>query len=65
MHLFLTLKRRYDAFGEVAKYKARLVAKGFLQKAGLDYYEVLPPMARIDTMRSVVVATILRGWSLH
>ncbi|RDX68216.1 hypothetical protein CR513_52816, partial [Mucuna pruriens] len=40
--------------GEVAKYKVRLVAKGWVA-----------PMAKIEAIRLVVVATIFRGWSLH
>jgi hypothetical protein len=26
--------------GEIAKQKARLVARGFMQKAGMDYFEL-------------------------
>ncbi|RDX90879.1 hypothetical protein CR513_27208, partial [Mucuna pruriens] len=50
---------------EVAKYKVRFVANGFLQKAGLDYNKVFAPVARIETIRLVVVAAIVKGWSLH
>jgi len=51
--------------GQIAKYKAWLVAKGFLQKAGLDYNEVFAPVARIETIRLVVVEACFRGWKLH
>ncbi|RDX87867.1 Copia protein, partial [Mucuna pruriens] len=43
--------------GKVAKYKVRLVANGFLQKC-------FALVARIETIRLVVVVTIFRGWSL-
>ena len=44
-------KRKYDAFGFLTKYKARLVAKGFLQKAGLDFFEIFSPVSKMTTLR--------------
>ncbi|KAI5344211.1 hypothetical protein L3X38_012088 [Prunus dulcis] len=38
----------------VEKYKARLVAKGYTQKHGVDYTEVVAPIARSETVRLVV-----------
>jgi len=39
---------------EVAKHKARLEARGFMQKAGMDYFEVYAPVARLETVRLIV-----------
>jgi hypothetical protein len=50
--------------GSIGKYKARLVAKGFLQKPGLDYFEVFAPVARHETIKLVIALAANRGWSL-
>lgn len=40
--------------GLVCKHKARLVARGFLQKSGLNYFEVFALVARHETVRLVL-----------
>jgi len=51
--------------GEVAKHKARLVARGFVQKAGMDYFEVYAPVARLEIVRLIVAITCGRKWRMH
>jgi len=48
-------KVKYRPDGTIAKHKARLVAKGFLHKQGIDYTDVFAPVARLETVRLVVV----------
>ncbi|RDX98789.1 hypothetical protein CR513_18237, partial [Mucuna pruriens] len=50
--------------GSIAKHKARLVAKGFLQKQGIDYTEVYAPVARMETIRLVIVVASSRNWTI-
>ncbi|KAL8121976.1 hypothetical protein AgCh_018634 [Apium graveolens] len=47
-------KTKHNANGEIEKHKARLVVKGYKQKAGIDYQEVLAPVAHLETIRSLV-----------
>jgi hypothetical protein len=51
--------------GEVAKHKARLVARGFMQKAGMDYFEVYAPIVRLETVRLIVTIACGRNWPMH
>ena len=44
-------KRKVDAFGNFVKMKTRLVAKGFLQKFGVDYFDVFSPVTKLSTLR--------------
>lgn len=47
-------KTKVKENGEVDKYKARLVVKGYKQEYGIDYTEVLAPVARLDTIRLII-----------
>jgi hypothetical protein len=47
-------KTKRDANGDVDRFKARLVAQGYSQEYGVDYDEVFAPVARYDSIRSVL-----------
>ncbi|KAL8160151.1 hypothetical protein V2J09_001688, partial [Rumex salicifolius] len=58
-------KTKLNEHGEVDKYKARLVAKGYSQKHGIDYSEVFAPVARWDTIRSILALAAHRDWKVY
>jgi len=57
-------KTKINEKGEIEKHKARLVSKGFYQQHGIDYREVFAPVARWDTIRTVIAVATLKGWSV-
>lgn len=58
-------KTKLNEEGKVEKYKARLVAKGYSQTAGVYYTEVFTPVARWDTIRSLLAVAAQRGWFVY
>jgi len=48
--------------GEVVRHKAWLVAKGFVQREGIDFEEVFAPVARMESVRTVLALAATRNW---
>ncbi|KAI5355055.1 hypothetical protein L3X38_007950 [Prunus dulcis] len=57
-------KTKLNLDGSVQKNKARLVAKGYVQKPGIDYNETFAPVARLDTIRTLIALAAQRSWKL-
>jgi len=57
-------KTKLNEKGEIDKHKARLVAKGYSQEYGIDYTDVFAPVARWDTIRTVLALAAHKGWSV-
>jgi hypothetical protein len=58
-------KVKKDLAGNIVKHKARLVAKGYAQIQGVDYDEVFAPVARLETVRVLIVLAAQRDWEIH
>ena len=56
------IKTRSD--GTFDGYKAHLVARGFTQEYGIDYKETFAPMARLSSVKTLIVVSAAHKWSL-
>ncbi|CAL1413711.1 unnamed protein product [Linum trigynum] len=50
--------------GSLERQKARVVAQGFLQQFGVDYEETFAPVAKMQTVRSLIVVAVTQDWPL-
>jgi hypothetical protein len=58
-HRVITLKwvfkLKRDEVSAIIKHKSRLVARGFLQQEGIDFDDAFAPMARMESVRLLLV----------
>jgi Reverse transcriptase (RNA-dependent DNA polymerase) len=48
----------------VERFKTRLVAKGYTQTYGVDYEEIFAPVAKMNTVRTLISCAVNFGWDL-
>ena len=58
-------KTKFNSDGSIQRNKARLVAKGYSQQPGVDFNETFAPVARLDTIRSLIALAAHKGWFLY
>jgi hypothetical protein len=59
------LEGKYRTDGTIQTFKARLVAKGFRQREGIDYFDTYAPVARITSIRVLVVLESIYKLVVH
>jgi Reverse transcriptase (RNA-dependent DNA polymerase) len=50
--------------GKIDTFKARLVAKGYTQTYGVDYEEIFAPVAKMNTVRTLISCAVNLVWDL-
>ncbi|CAL8994830.1 unnamed protein product, partial [Prunus brigantina] len=58
-------KTKLNLDGSIQKHKARLVVKGYAQKPGIDFNETFAPVARVDTIRTLIALAAQKEWKLY
>ena len=58
-------KTKHDADGNVQKHKERMVTRGFTQQPDIDFNETFAPLARMDTVRTILAFAALNKWHVY
>lgn len=58
-------KTKFNQDGSMQKHKARLVARGFTQKPGIDFFETFAPVARLETIRTLIALAAQKNWLIY
>eukprot|EP00253_Pinus_taeda_P020910 PITA_20910 len=58
-------KTKNNAEGKIDRHKARLVVKGYKQQQGKDYDETFSPVARMETVRTVLSIAAQHKWKIY
>ena len=54
-----------DAKGHFDLGKARVVVQGFTQHPSMDYFEVMSPVVKLDSLHLILALAIQKGWEIE
>ena len=60
----IDLQNQTQSGRRYSKHKSRLVARGFTQKPDIDFYDTFCPVARLETIRIVIVVVAQNKWNI-
>lgn len=58
-------KTKRNVEGNIERHKARLVIKGYKQQQGRDYEETFAPVARMETVRTMLSIAAQHKWKFY
>ena len=58
-------KIKTKADRSIESYKAHLIAKGFTQEYGINYEETFAHVARLTSVKSLIVVAVVCHWPLY
>lgn len=58
-------KTKLNVDGSINKFKERLVVKGYTHIFGVNYSNTFAPVARLDTIRILLVVATQKGWKVY
>ena len=57
-------KIKFKSDGSIERNKAILIVQGFTQTYGIDYKDTFAPVAKMNTVRTLLLFAINHGWFL-